>query len=75
VEHSASVSLEGNKIFDNEGYGVGVKQQPCYDTNWGFHGALHGKDNQIYNNGKGNVCPSDLQFLTTSAGGCYGPEC
>ena len=75
VGGSADVSLEGNKIFDNAEYGAVLFQQPCHDTDFNFVGALRGKKNEIYDNAEGDVCPSDLQFLMSEEGGCYGPEC
>lgn len=68
-------TIEGNTIHNNKEYGVALFQRPCFDTGYTFDGAVRGKGNKIYGNGKGNVCPAQLQCLMTGGGGCYGPGC
>jgi len=75
MEDSSQATIRGNKIFENEGYGVALYQRPCYDTDKKFEGKVEGSGNEIHDNGKGDVCPEELQFLMTSEGGCYGPKC
>jgi hypothetical protein len=54
---------------------VALLQRPCYDTPLVFGGAVRGRVNEILGNKKGEVCPAELEFLMTEAGGCYGPKC
>lgn len=74
---SAQATIEGNIIGNNEGYGIALYQQPCYDTDEVFTGHVLGKANVIPGpgepdgNGKGAVCPPDLEFLMTEEGGEY----
>jgi serine/threonine-protein kinase len=75
IWHSAQATIEGNKITGNAGYGVALLQRPCYDTDRIFEGAVRGRRNEILGNKKGEVCPAELEFLMTEAGGCYGPLC
>jgi len=72
---SSQATIRDNKIFANKEYGVMLWERPCYDTYDTFAGKVEGSANEIHNNGMGNVCPIELQFLTTQEGGCYGPEC
>jgi parallel beta-helix repeat protein len=72
---SAQATIEENKITDNKDYGVALYQRPCYDTPLVFGGAVRGRVNEISGNKKGEVCPAELAFLMTEAGGCYGPLC
>jgi len=62
-----TLTASGNRIINNERYGVGLE---CREEDTG-RGCCHvsGKSNSIYGNRKGTVYPSDLRFLTTSAGG------
>jgi parallel beta-helix repeat protein len=83
ISGSAQVTIEGNAIIDNgkllrygyHGYGVMLNQRPCVDTDRLFEGVIRGKKNTISGNQPGNVCPAELEFLMTEAGGCYGPKC
>ncbi|MCR4403763.1 MAG: thioredoxin domain-containing protein [Candidatus Acetothermia bacterium] len=72
---SAQATIEGSKIINNEGYGVALWQQPCFDADWLFEGAVRGRSNEISGNKEADVCPSELSFLMTEEGGCYGPLC
>lgn len=69
---SSQATIRNNKIVNNGSYGVVCYQRPCFNTDWEFEGAVRGSGNEI---SKPDVCPGDLQFLMTSAGGCYGPKC
>jgi len=81
LEGSAQATIEGNTIINNRGYGVALYQRPCYDTDKVFEGHISGKRNTIPGpgepggNGEGAVCPSELDFLMTEEGGCYGSSC
>jgi hypothetical protein len=52
-------------------------QTRCGHPLWGtgaiepFPGAVRGSGNKT----EASFCPSELSFLTTSAGGCYGDGC
>ena len=72
---SSQAEIRDNKISDNSLYGVALWQRPCYATSEKFEGKVEGSGNEIHDNGKGDVCPAELEFLMTSAGGCYGPKC
>jgi parallel beta-helix repeat protein len=81
----AQATIEGNKITENNGYGVALYLRPCWawPTEEKFEGAVRGRVNEISGNKKGKgepwgrleVCPAELEFLMTEAGGCYGPKC
>jgi parallel beta-helix repeat protein len=75
MSESAQATIEGNKITKNNSYGVGLYQRPCYDTLLVFGGAVRGRVNEISGNKEGEVCPAELEFLMTKAGGCYGYGC
>jgi parallel beta-helix repeat protein len=69
ISDSSQVMIKNNKIFKNRRYGIALSQSKS------FTGAVRGSKNEIHDNAEGDVCPSDLQFLMTPAGGCYGPQC
>jgi len=73
IEDSVQVTLERNKISDNLYEGVFVYVQGCggLGESYKFSGKVSGKENQISNNKRGDFCPSNLSFLTTSQGGSY----
>jgi len=75
MEDSSQATILANKIFENEGYGVVLYQRPCYDIYENFEGKVKGSRNEIHDNGKGDVCPEELEFLKSEKGGCYGPKC
>jgi len=75
IEDSSQATIRGNKIFENKGYGVVLSQRPCFDTDDKFKGKVEGSGNEIHDNGKGDVCPEELEFLKTEEGGCYGAKC
>jgi len=75
MRDSSQAKILDNKIFENKRYGVVLFQRPCFDTDEKFEGKVEGGGNEIHDNGKGDVCPSELNFLKTSQGGCYGPLC
>lgn len=67
---SAEVTLEGNTVFDNTGFGVAVFQPPCFrESPWLFRGRISGGDNLFGANRGGDVCPPELEFLSTAEGG------
>ena len=74
---SAKAEIKNNVIVDNERYGIALDKRPCYevDPKFEFKGEVRGSSNEIHGNSEGDVCPSDLQFLMTSGGGCYGEPC
>lgn len=70
---SAQATILNNKIVNNKRYGVACYQQGCFDyAPARFEGAVRGSKNEISGN---DVCPAGLEFLKTSAGGCYGQKC
>jgi nitrous oxidase accessory protein len=73
MKKSSWATIEGNKITENKFYGVALAQRPCIDKDYIFGGAVRGRANEIW--GNTGVCPAELKFLMTEAGGCYGPEC
>jgi parallel beta-helix repeat protein len=76
IGDSAQVTIEKNKVMNNGQYGVAIYQEPCYYTDEEFEGAVYGKMNEISGNKEGQLCPlPGLEFLITTAGGCYGPKC
>jgi len=58
---SPQVAIIGNEINNNRSYGVALSD--CYNKDFIFTGRVSGRGNKIYNNAKGDVCPSELQFL------------
>ena len=70
---AAQATIEGNKITENKFYGVALAQRPCIYKDYIFGGAVRGRANEIW--GNTGVCPAELKFLMTEAGGCYGPKC
>jgi len=67
--------IEENEIINNVGYGVALRQWPCFFTFKVFSGHVSGRANTIPGpaepdgNGKGAVCPSELNFLMSEQGG------
>jgi nitrous oxidase accessory protein NosD len=76
LSDSARASLRGNRILRNWGYGVALLS-PCYETEGVFSGDLSGGANVIPGpgepdmNGRGAVCPEELEFLVSERGGKY----
>jgi parallel beta-helix repeat protein len=66
---SAQATIQENRIFANQGHGVALYERPCYAIDWVFTGYVTGKANLIYDNLRGAVCPDELSFLMTTAGG------
>jgi len=67
---SSQATLEGNTISDNRGFGVAIFQRPCFRASpWLFQGRISGSSNVFGTNGRGDVCPPDLGFLSTMEGG------
>ncbi|MFU8795946.1 MAG: right-handed parallel beta-helix repeat-containing protein [Dehalococcoidia bacterium] len=67
---SPEAILEGNTISDNRGFGVATYQRPCFVISpWVFRGRISGGGNVIEANRRGEVCPPELEFLTTVEGG------
>lgn len=74
---SSRAIVKKNNVVRNWGYGVALYQQPCYENEGVFSGQLSGRKNAIpgpgepNRNGKGAVCPPELEFLMTEEGGEY----
>jgi len=67
---SCQVALEGNTIVDNGGYGVAIYWHPCFvGTGRFFRGHISGRNNILQGNVAGDVCPPELDFLSTAEGG------
>lgn len=67
---SCRVTLEGNTIAGNRGFGVGTYEPPCSrQSPWSFHGRITGGANTFEGNRRGDVCPPELEFLGTAEGG------
>lgn len=68
-------TIQGNKIANNCGHGVTISTEKCVleeDVDAvGFWGSITGALNKITDNGKKNVCPSELSFLSKKDGGSY----
>jgi parallel beta-helix repeat protein len=73
---SAQAVIENNEIKDNDRWGVMLFQAPCFETDKKFSGKVEGSGNTIEGNGKqlsqpekdrgdgkGDVCPKELEFL------------
>lgn len=74
--NSAQAFIRNNKIVNKGWYGVACYQQPCfYDAPERFEGAVRDQNNEISGNKKADFCPTELEFLKTSTGGCYGQKC
>lgn len=75
VGGSVQVTLVGNAIRGNGEYGVALHEAPCASTEGAFAGRVAGGGNTIPppgspgGNGLGALCPPELQFLLTGAGG------
>ena len=64
------VTLDGNTVADNRGYGVAMLQRPCVMRSpWVWRGVISGAGNTIELNYFGDVCPPELEFLSTTEGG------
>ncbi|MFP3898283.1 MAG: right-handed parallel beta-helix repeat-containing protein [Dehalococcoidia bacterium] len=67
---SCQAVLESNVIFDNSGYGVVTVEHPCFlGSPWLFQGLISGNSNVFGSNARGDVCPPELEFLSTAEGG------
>lgn len=68
-------TIRGNKIANNSGHGVTISTEKCaleeYVNAVGFWGSITGALNKITDNGKKNVCPSELSFLSKKDGENY----
>jgi len=77
LREASRAIIKKNYIIRNWGYGVALYQQPCYENDGVFSGRLSGRKNAIpgpgepNRNGKGAVCPPELEFLMTEEGGEY----
>ena len=78
IAHTAQVTLIENTIDKNGGYGVALYQKECFDEAYDtdiFRGYVTGHGNTIPGLGEpdgnhlGTVCPNELEFLSTEAGG------
>ncbi len=64
------VTLDGNTVVDNRGYGVAMLQRPCVIRSpWVFRGVISGAGNTIELNYYDDVCPPELEFLVAPEGG------
>jgi hypothetical protein len=72
---SAQATIEGNKITENKATAWRSTSGLAMIPTLIFGGAVRGRRNEISGNEKGEVCPAELAFLMTEAGGCYGPKC
>jgi parallel beta-helix repeat protein len=62
--------LEANTIINNRGYGVATYGHPCFlGVFVPFDGHVSGSANIFETNLRGDICPPELGFLTTSEGG------
>ena len=67
---SCQAILEGNMIADNRGFGIAIYQRPCFwESPWVFQGHISGRGNLFQANGRGDVCPPELEFLSAAEGG------
>ncbi len=75
LRDAAEASIEGSRIYANGRYGVVLAEAPCFPIDAAFAGSISGLGNTIPGpaeedgNEGGAVCPGDLAFLMTSAGG------
>lgn len=75
LRDSVNVTIIGNEVFGNTGFGLLLFEQPCYDVSTSFSGCVTGSGNVIpglgepSENGGGAVCPGELGFLMTEEGG------
>ncbi len=75
VGASVQVTILGNVIRGNGEYGVALHEGPCASTEGAFAGRVAGGGNTIPppgspgGNGLGALCPPELRFLGTEAGG------
>lgn len=67
---SSEAVLETNSIVDNNGFGVAMFQRPCFvASRLIFRGRISGSGNVFEANQRGDVCPPELDFLSTAEGG------
>ncbi len=67
---SCQVTLEGNTIAENHGFGAATRDHRCFHQSfWSFRGRISGSTNVFEANRRDDVCPPDLGFLSTSQGG------
>lgn len=59
---SAQVTLQTNRIHGNQIWGIALWQQPCFETNGEFTGKVSGRDNEVFENGEGDLCPEDYPW-------------
>lgn len=66
---AATVQVSENSIRDNGSWGVSLRQRPCYETEEKFSGSIEGLNNEIVNNGRGDLCPPDYPWPEGFIGG------
>lgn len=67
---SCQATLEGNTISENHGFGVAIHGVPCFHQRpWLFRGRISGGANVFEANRRADVCPPELEFLSTADGG------
>jgi nitrous oxidase accessory protein NosD len=54
--------LDNNRIIENEGWGVAWLQPPCFEVPIDTRGVIQGIENEISDNGRGNLCPEDYNW-------------
>jgi hypothetical protein len=62
LAHIARAKVWNNQISDNQGYGIALLQQPCFDSLDLFKGVLEGSGNVIERNLQANLCPAREQY-------------
>jgi len=71
IEDSSQATIRKSKILKNTRYGVALYIKHCgfYEGQENFAGKVEGSGNEIYDNGKRDVCPTEISFLMTEEGG------
>lgn len=59
---ASEATLERNRIKGNKGWGVALRQRPCWETKRRFTGKVLGRANEIVENGRGDLCPEDYAW-------------
>lgn len=62
VSDAATVEISQNQILSNGGWGISLRQRPCYETEQRFSGTIQGTDNEVAKNLKGDLCPQDFPW-------------
>ncbi len=63
VQGAKPAKIDNNLILENEGWGVALLQPPCFEASYlDPLTVLQGENNEIQDNGKGNLCPEDYPW-------------